>query len=78
MPGYEYVDSLTDKLSKTYIQHINTYKAFDAVLHKDNYLGYSWKKDGHFNSKGYRLFAFIIYTEINRRYPHVWNTRNKH
>jgi len=77
VPGYEYVDSLAVKLRQTNIQYINTYRAFDSVINKNNYLEYSWEKDGHFNSKGYSLFASIIYAEINRKYPHIWKIKSK-
>ncbi len=72
VPGYEYVDTLYSRLPQTSIKHINTYPAFNKVLTKSNYLNYSWEKDGHFNSKGYLLFAEIIFTKIDKKYPHTW------
>lgn len=73
IPHYEYVDSIVDKLQQSNIKYVNTYEAFNKILNKENCLNYSWKHDGHFNAKGYLLFAEIVYDEIHKKYPEVWH-----
>ncbi len=74
IPYYEYVDLIVNKLQQSNIKYVNTYEAFDKILNKENCLNYSWKYDGHFNAKGYLLFAEIVYDEIHKKYPEVWHS----
>lgn len=72
IPHYEYVDSVAERLKQSNVMYVNTYKTFDKFLNKENCFDYSWEYDGHFNSKGYLLFAEIIHNEVLNKYPEIW------
>ena len=33
---------------------------------------YHWKQDSHFHEKGYRLFASLLFDEVEKNYPDFW------
>ena len=51
---------------------VNTFDDFSKTINKENYLDYSLKINGHFNEKGYQLYADIIFNKINQQFPQYW------
>jgi len=47
---------------------VDLFSAFQLQLNKSNYKCYSWPVDGHFNAKGYQLFAQLYIDELLKRH----------
>lgn len=72
LPIEDDMNDLATTYPNTPINLINTFGDFSKQLNKDNYLDYSWAINGHFNNRGYQLFADILYKDINQQYPYFW------
>lgn len=62
--NYSYLKQLHQKLISEKIDCVDLEPEFKKQLHANNYLQYSWPIDGHFNAKGYQLFAEILDKKI--------------
>lgn len=58
--NYAYLEDLCLRLIGHGILCEDLYSEFEKVLTEENYLDYSWPIDGHFNAKGYKLYADIL------------------
>jgi lysophospholipase L1-like esterase len=55
----------------------NLYPLFAKTLTASNYTDYSWPLDGHFNAKGYSLFAKLAVEAIMSAQEDVFITSSK-
>jgi hypothetical protein len=62
--SYEYLLLIHDKLVIENLNSFNLEPNFSKVLSNQDALDYFWKLDGHFNSKGYELYAKILFQEV--------------
>lgn len=62
--NYIYLNEIYASLQELKIESVNLEPAFSTILNNENYLEYAWEIDGHFNSKGYELYA-RFFSEIN-------------
>jgi lysophospholipase L1-like esterase len=58
--NYSYLEDLCLQLNENGIPCADLFSEFNEVLTEENYLDYSWPIDGHFNAKGYKLYADIL------------------
>lgn len=65
---------INDILKTNSIKTISLFDAFDKSTNKNNAYLYAWKEDKHFTAEGYRLFANILFGQINQEYPNFWNS----
>lgn len=54
------------------INLINLYPSFASVLNQENYRNFSWEINGHYNEKGYQVFANQLYKDLNTYHPEFW------
>jgi hypothetical protein len=66
----KYLEFLDNKLSKN-IRHINTENQTKDILVTAPLYYYSWKENAHYNSKGYKMFAEVIFNKILSEHPEV-------
>lgn len=59
--NYSYLEDLCEQLNENGVLCADLYSDFAEVLTEENYLAYSWPIDGHFNAKGYKLYADILW-----------------
>ena len=64
---YNYLELLEKELINKEITTINLNKDLQQIINKNNYLDYSWKIDGHYNSNGYLLLAETLAKELQAK-----------
>lgn len=60
---------LNKLLEQVYSENVDTLSLFpqyEALINSDNYYNYTFKNNGHFNSKGYEIMAEYIFETIHR------------
>lgn len=62
--NYAYLNEIHAALTNLNIKSVNLEPAFSAILNNENYLDYTWGVDGHFNSKGYDLYASLMIAQL--------------
>jgi lysophospholipase L1-like esterase len=62
--NYKYLNNIHQLLLERNVNSYNLEPNFLKVLSHENYSEYSWEIDGHFNSKGYQLYADILFEEL--------------
>jgi len=69
----DYLESLDQNLPTT-IRYINTENQTKEFIRKAPLYYYSWKENAHFNSRGYKMFAEVIFNKIVSEQPEVLQT----
>jgi hypothetical protein len=65
--NYKYLNEIHQNIQAEGLLSYNFETFFAQKLNNQNFLEYSWKLDGHFNSKGYELYANILFQEVFSR-----------
>ena len=68
----EDIETLATTVSPDSIQLIDLYPDFKKSLNNQNWPNYGLKINDHFNPRGYRLFADVLFDDINKQYPGFW------
>jgi hypothetical protein len=69
----DYINHLEPLLNELHIPYINICNKMENVFSEFEYDKYAWKKNGHFNSFGYKVFSDIIFEGANTKYPDLLN-----
>jgi len=64
-------------LNEKNIAVVNLFDDFGRIISERNYATYSWRKDMHYTSKGYELFARLLRSEIANKYPDIIEPRKR-
>lgn len=70
--SFKYLVNMEQNMIKDTIKNINLFPHLAAKLSSNNIDKYSWKIDGHYNSRGYKLLGEIVFTEAEKKYPGFW------
>lgn len=65
IPGHNEIREIERHIPKE-IPLVDLFPDFSKKLNTQNYLEYSWPVDGHFNGKGYELFASLFYARYTK------------
>jgi hypothetical protein len=60
------------ELERASIPYVDLYPAFETALEGKNHLDYGWAMNKHFNARGYELYAWLLYAEVESKYPGYW------
>lgn len=63
------IRGLAELLPESGIKLVNLWDRMKAEINKSNYLEYSWRWDGHYNSQGYTVFARALLDELLDKFP---------
>jgi len=62
---------VTHMLDSMGIMNVEIHQQLGKYFNKENIGQYSWKIDGHYNSKGYEILAKAVDESIERKYPEL-------
>ncbi|HWB63437.1 MAG TPA: SGNH/GDSL hydrolase family protein [Chitinophagales bacterium] len=71
--GKDNISEIENYINRDSITFINTYQQFKPYLNRNNYLQYAWKLNNHFNAKGYKIYAEIIFADLNKQLGDICN-----